>query len=108
MFEKSRALSELFIRLVEAWCPQVAMVSPRDARQRGSHVALRFTEGYRLMTALIAARVIGDFRAPDLMRFGFSPFYNSHTDVVKAAAKLHDLLQTKAWEQVPAARSLVT
>ena len=108
MFEKSRALSELFIRLVDAWCPQVAMASPRDARQRGSHVALRFAEGYRLMTALIAARVIGDFRAPDLMRFGFSPFYNSHTDVVHAAAKLRDLLQTKAWEKAPAAKSLVT
>ncbi len=108
MFEKSRALSELFIRLVDAWCPQVEMASPRDATKRGSHVALRFAEGYPLMSALIAARVIGDFRAPDLMRFGFSPFYNSHTDVVRAVDKLRHLLQTKAWDKVPAAKSLVT
>jgi kynureninase len=108
LFAKSRALSNLFIELVAEACPELQLASPADARARGSHVALRFDEGYRLMRALIEARVIGDFRAPDLMRFGFSPFYNSHTDVVRAVATLAGLVRRKAWLEIAAARSLVT
>jgi kynureninase len=86
----------------------VQIVSPTDANKRGSHVALRFGEAYRLMRALIDARVIGDFRAPNLMRFGLSPFYNSRTDVVRAAATLADLVKSRAWEQVSRQKAQVT
>ncbi len=53
--------------------------------QRGSHVVFAHPEGYAVMQALIARGVIGDFRAPDLMRFGFAPLYNSHAEMVRAA-----------------------
>jgi kynureninase len=108
LFAKSRALSDLFLALVADWCPEVEIASPSDASKRGSHVALRFGEAYRLMRALINARVIGDFRAPDLMRFGLSPFYNSRTDVVRAAATLADLVKSRAWEQVSPQKAQVT
>jgi kynureninase len=56
-------------------------------------------EGYAVMQALIARGVIGDFRAPDLMRFGFAPLYNSFTDMVRAAEILEEILQTGEWDQ---------
>jgi kynureninase len=108
LFAKSRALSELFIALARDWCPELALASPADPLARGSHVALRFDEGYRLMRALIERRVIGDFRAPDLMRFGFSPFYNTHIDVVRAVATLAERVRTRAWEQISPQKTLVT
>ena len=75
---KSRALSQLFIDEVEARCgDEVRLASPRDPAQRGSHVVFAHPEGYAVMQALIARGVIGDFRAPDLMRFGFAPLYNT-------------------------------
>jgi kynureninase len=67
--------------------------------QRGSHVVFAHPEGYALMQALIARRVIGDFRAPDLMRFGFAPLYNSHAEIVRAAETLGDILATGEWDQ---------
>jgi kynureninase len=108
LFAKSRALSDLFIGLVRDWCPHLELASPADASRRGSHVAFRFDEGYRLMRALIDARVIGDFRAPDLIRFGVSPFYNNRTDVVRAAATLADLIKARAWERLSPHKELVT
>lgn len=107
-FAKMRALSERFIRLSAAWCPALALASPADAARRGAHVALRFAEGYRLMKALIARGVLGDFRAPELMRFGFSPFHNSHADVVRAVAVMAELLESGAWREEAAARATVT
>ena len=72
---RSIALSELFIAEVEARCPDLVLASPRDPQRRGSQVSFRFPEGYAAMQALIARGVIGDFRAPDIMRFGFTPLY---------------------------------
>ncbi len=69
------ALSELFIREVEARCPALELVSPRDATGRGSQVSFAFEHGYAAMQALIAEGVIGDFRSPDIMRFGITPLY---------------------------------
>ncbi len=66
---KSVSLSELFIAEVEAKCPQLELASPRDPNARGSQVSFRFKEGYAVMQALIDRGVIGDFRAPDVMRF---------------------------------------
>ena len=97
---KSRSLSELFIAEVETRCGnQVSLASPRDPAQRGSHVVFAHPEGYALMQALIAHGVIGDFRAPDLMRFGFAPLYNTHAEMVNSARILGEILATRQWDQ---------
>jgi kynureninase len=96
---KSRALSQLFIDEVEARCgSEVALASPRDPEARASHVVFAHREGYAVMQALIDRGVIGDFRAPDLMRFGFTPLYTRFEDVVRAAEILADILATRAWD----------
>jgi kynureninase len=97
---KSRALSELFTDEVEKRCGgEVRLASPRDSSDRGSHVVFAHPEGYPVMQALIARGVIGDFRAPDLMRFGFTPLYTRFTDVVRAAEILAEILATREWDQ---------
>jgi kynureninase len=97
---KSRALSQLFIDQVEARCgPQVRLASPRDPSHRGSHVSFAHPQGYAVMQALIARGVIGDFRAPDLMRFGFAPLYNRFGEVVRAAEIIGEVLATREWDQ---------
>lgn len=97
---KSRKLSQLFVHEVEARCgSEVRLASPRDPARRGSHVVFAHPEGYAVMQALIARGVIGDFRAPDLMRFGFCPLYNRFEEVVRAAEILADILATREWDQ---------
>ncbi len=96
---KSVSLSELFITEVEAKCPQLQLASPRDPEARGSQVSFRFEDGYAVMQALIARGVIGDFRAPDIMRFGFTPLYLSHRDIVEAVEILRDILETQSWNR---------
>ena len=97
---KSAALSQLFIEEVEARCgSEVQLASPRDAAARGSHVSFAHPNGYPVMQALIARRVIGDFRAPDLLRFGFAPLYNSFADVVGAAEMLAQIIADRSWDQ---------
>ena len=97
---KSRALSQLFIDEVEARCgSEVRLASPRDPSQRGSHVVFAHTDGYAVMQALIARGVVGDFRAPDLMRFGFAPLYNSFAEIVHAAEILAEVLVSREWDQ---------
>lgn len=107
--KKSISLSELFIAEVEVACPQLTLASPRNPLGRGSQVSFKFSEGYAVMQALIARGVIGDFRAPDIMRFGFTPLYISHQDVVDAVAILADILKTGSWDKPEfKARSKVT
>lgn len=103
---KSEALCELFIRLVEERCPsgELQVASPRLSGERGSHVALRHPHGYAVMQALIARGVIGDFRAPDLMRFGFAPLYNRFTDAWDAAIALAEILVARSWDKAEYAR----
>jgi kynureninase len=97
---KSGKLSQLFIDEVEARCgDEVRLASPRDPAQRGSHVVFAHPEGYAVMQALIARGVIGDFRAPDLMRFGFAPLYNRFADMVRAAEILAEILASREWDQ---------
>jgi kynureninase len=97
---KSRSLSQLFIEEVEARCgAEVRLASPRDPTRRGSHVVFAHPEGYAVMQALIARGVIGDFRAPDLMRFGFAPLYNSHAEILRASHILADILSSREWDQ---------
>ena len=96
---RSIVLSERFIKEVEARCPELELASPRDPSVRGSQVSFRFREGYAAMQALIANGVIGDFRAPDIMRFGFTPLYISEADVVKAAQTLECVMRDRLWDR---------
>jgi len=96
--KKSIELCELFIAEVERICPQFELASPRDASQRGSHVSFRFEHGYAVMQALIAAGVIGDFRAPNIMRFGFTPLYIDEHDVMLAVEKLANIMTGNKWD----------
>ncbi|MBN2971399.1 kynureninase [Roseomonas aeriglobus] len=96
---RSIELSEAFIAGVEARCSGVVLASPRDPEARGSQVGFRHPQAYAVMQALIADGVIGDFRAPDILRFGFAPLYNDSTDVERAVATLADVLATGRWDQ---------
>jgi kynureninase len=105
----SIALSERFIAEVEARCPDLTLASPRDPHARGSQVSFRHPQGYAIMQALIAHDVIGDFRAPDLIRFGFTPLYLSEDDVVAAAKVLERVMTGRLWDDPAyATRSKVT
>jgi len=98
---KSQALTKAFITLVEARCAGqgLSLATPRDPARRGSQVSFAHEQGYAVMQALIARGVVGDFRAPDLLRFGFSPLYIRHVDVWDAAETLRDVLVTGAWQR---------
>ena len=95
----SVALSERFIAGVEAACPDLELASPRDPEARGSQVSFRFAEGYAVIQALIARGVIGDFRAPDVMRFGFTPLYLDAGDVDAAVAILAEIMAGRHWDR---------
>jgi kynureninase len=99
--DKSLRLGQLFIDCVERSCAQhgVELASPRNAAQRGSQVCFRHPQAWPLVRALIARGVIGDFRAPDILRFGFAPLYVRFVDAWDAAAALADVLHTGAWRQ---------
>jgi kynureninase len=97
---KSMALTDAFIQLVEARCAGfgLELASPRAATERGSQVALRHPHGYPIIQALIARRVIGDFRAPDLLRFGLAPLYLRFVDVWEAMDALRQVMAERAWD----------
>ncbi|PWK62313.1 kynureninase [Roseicyclus mahoneyensis] len=95
----SVALCETFIAEVEARCPSLTLASPRDPAQRGSQVSFRSEHGYAAMQALIARDVIGDFRAPDIMRFGFTPLYVSEGDVRAAAKIIEEVIDGRLWDR---------
>jgi len=92
-------LSERFISEVEARCPALTLASPRDPERRGSQVSFAFEHGYEAMQALIEAGVIGDFRRPDVMRFGFTPLYLDEQDIVQAVDRLQDILDHERWAE---------
>ena len=94
----SITLCELFISEVERHCPELELASPRDADQRGSQVSFTFEHGYAAMQALIAHGVIGDYRAPGIMRFGFTPLYLDADDVRQAVSILHKILAERLWD----------
>ncbi len=96
---KSIELCDLFIAEIEANCPELTLASPRDGTQRGSQVSFRFHEGYAAMQAIIARGVIGDFRAPDIMRFGFTPLYIDESDVRAAVAIIADVMTNNLWDR---------
>lgn len=97
--EKAARLAALFVEGVERACPDLVLAGPRDPALRGSQVSFHAEEGYAVMQALIARGVIGDFRAPDIVRFGFTPLYVSHRDAVKAAATLAAVVNERLWDE---------
>lgn len=105
--EKSIALTSLFAELVEARCAGhgLTVVSPREPRLRGSQVCLTRAEGaYAIVQALIARRVVGDFRAgdvqtPDILRFGFTPLYTRYVDVWDAVEQLVQVMESGQWRE---------
>ena len=107
----SVVLTERFIAEVESQCAGfgLTLATPRDSDIRGSQVSFRHVEGYAIMQALIARGVIGDFRTPDILRFGFTPLYVTEDDVVAAASHLRDVMKLREYERAAfRARSKVT
>jgi kynureninase len=96
---RSMELGQRFIDGVEAACPGLELASPRDPALRGSQVSFRHPHAYAVMQALIARGVIGDFRAPDAMRFGFAPLYVSTGDVDAAVSILAHILADGLWDR---------
>ena len=96
---RSTELSERFIAEVERRCPGLVLVSPRSAEERGSQVSFRFEHAFPAMQALIDRGVIGDFRAPDVMRFGIAPLYLDAADVVRAAEILGEIVAERLWDR---------
>ncbi len=96
---KSLALTDLFMDLMQPLCLEFGftLVSPRDSAKRGSQVSYAHKEGYAIMQALIAADVIGDFRAPNIVRFGFTPLYLRFADVQEAVQRLEVIMREKHW-----------
>ncbi len=100
--KKSIALTEMFIAQVESRCAgfDLTLISPRESALRGSQVSFTHpTQGYAIMQALISRGVVGDFRAPDILRFGFTPLYTRYVDVWQAVEHLYAVLQSKAYLQ---------
>jgi kynureninase len=106
---KSLALTDLFIALVEARCQRhsLGLVTPRDHARRGSHVSFTHPHGYAVMQALIERGVIGDYREPHIMRFGFTPLYTSFTEVWDAVEILRLILDEESYD-INARRDAVT
>lgn len=97
---KSLALTDLFIELVEARASEnlLELITPRAHSRRGSHVSFMHPEGYAIMQALIARGVIGDYREPNVLRFGITPLYVGFTDVWDAVEILFDILDNRLWD----------
>lgn len=95
----SIVLQEQFIEAIEARVPELKLASPRDAELRGSQVSFAFENGYAAMQALIHHDVIGDFRAPNIMRFGFTPLYIDAADVSQAVDRIERIMRDKLWDQ---------
>ncbi|QWG17233.1 kynureninase [Bradyrhizobium sediminis] len=95
--QKSLALTELFMSRVAELLPGLDIVTPRQASLRGSQVGIAFDKGFAVVQAMIERGVIGDFRAPDLMRFGFAPLYVRFVDVWDAADILASCIDAEVW-----------
>jgi kynureninase len=97
LWSKSIALFDLFHGLIEQRCPSLTCVSPRSPNQRGSHISYSHTNAFELCQALIADGVIGDFRAPDVIRFGITPLYLGFEDIWHAVDRMTRILDSERW-----------
>jgi kynureninase len=97
---KSLQLGRVFMELMDAHCGELGftLVSPREDAQRGSHVSYAHPEGYGIMQALKERGVIGDFRDPDVLRFGLTPLYLRHVDMLEAVLAIREVCETRAWD----------
>lgn len=98
---KSVAMVDILMLLVEQECLafDFALITPREPALRGSQSALRHPEAHAIMQALIARGIIGDFRAPDVLRLGISPLYLRYTDLWRAVSALREVMETRAWDR---------
>ena len=95
--ETSIQLTDQFINSVEQKCPMLQLITPRIPENRGSQVSFSFKHGYAVMQACIERGVIGDFRAPDVMRFGFTPLFVDSQDVERASEILAEIMSKDLW-----------
>jgi len=95
----SLMLADRFIAAVERSCPELTLVTPRDPARRGSQVSFAHPQGYAIIQALIARGVIGDFRAPDILRFGITPLYIGAAEIDRAAEVLAEVMAGRLWDQ---------
>lgn len=100
---KSRQMGDLFIALAEQQCMAhgLDLISPKNSSKRGSQVSFRHAQGYAIVQAMIAENLICDFRAPDVIRFGITPLYQSYTDIWDAVDLLSQILLTESWRNQP-------
>ena len=96
---KSVGLFDLFHRLAEERCPELECISPREPDKRGSHISFRHPHAFEICQALIADGVIGDFRAPDVVRFGLTPLYLGFEDVFEAVERMAAILDSGRWRE---------
>lgn len=99
LFAKSAQLFDLFAAEAAARCPALTLVSPHDPAHRGSQISFAHPHAYEICQALIADRVIGDFRAPDILRFGLTPLYTGFEDVWLAVDRLAAILDRETWRE---------
>ena len=97
VWSKSRALFDVFYALMEQRCPTLACITPRGEEQRGSHISFAHPHAFEICQALIAEGVIGDFRAPDVLRFGLTPLYLGFADIWEAVDRLARIMESESW-----------
>ena len=97
--EASIKLSERFIQEVEHRCPMLKLVSPRHPLSRGSQVSFESADAYSIIQALIDQGVIGDFREPNILRFGIAPLYLDENDMVRAAETIENVMNSECWRE---------
>jgi kynureninase len=99
VWAKSIALFDLFHDLAAAHCPELDCISPREPERRGSHISFSHPHAFELCQALIAGGVIGDFRAPDVVRFGLTPLYLGYEDIWQAMERMRSILDSGSWRE---------
>jgi kynureninase len=96
--KESIKLSDLFINMVERTCSDLHLESPLKSSERGSQVSFSHPSGYAIMQALIDRNIVGDFRAPNIIRFGITPLYISQEDIIRTVEVLRDILSNRLWD----------
>jgi kynureninase len=99
VWEKSTALFDMFERLMSDRCPDLVCISPRESSLRGSHISFRHSQAFQICQALIDAGVVGDFRAPDVIRFGLTPLYLRFEDVWTAVEQCAAIVDSRGWDR---------
>jgi kynureninase len=94
----SQVLMDQYIAGIESTCPDLHLATPREHAARGSQVAFRHPQAFAIMQAMIARGVVGDFRAPDVIRCGFTPLYIDAADVARAVAIIAQIMQDRLWD----------